>query len=311
MAKLSIPAISPELQQAFEPIIHQKCLDDDTKWEKSILPIFLDRLKSIETQIRQSVTSNANTPSTQVLDDITRTISRIRMHLQEYFPTAAPFTIRRIAEMVLLYEESEYSLSTVALANKYLLSLARLVCVQSKETSFREVSLSDSRSGEDQKRNGLSSTDYDKYGLPKDIEYSRLLWEDAPITETIMVKDKAELLEVVAEKGLSKSSSVEKQIEHSEANKNEASDKTVENGKNLGDSTLDNVILSETRVSQEKLEVHEAEGSDDSVATETKETSNASVEKLEHQEVMPETVSEAPSTSANHENPATKKAKLE
>lgn len=308
MAKLSIPAVSPELRQAFEPIILQKYLDDDAKWEKTILPLFLERLKSIEAHIRQSVTSNANTPSTHTLDNVTQTISRIRTHLQEYFTTAAPFTIRRIAEMLLLYEESEYSLSTVALANKYLLSLARLVCVQSKETSFREVSLLSSQS--DQERNGLSSVEYEKYGLPKDIEYSRLLWEDAPITETIMVKDKAELLEVVAEKGLSKTGSEGKQMEDSEGGEDASPNNDSKKEQESENSILNTTSASETRVSEEIMEGSQTNDTEGSATTQTKHDSKIRVQELVQREETKDDDSIDDAKAAD-EDPATKKAKLE
>lgn len=279
MAKLSIPPISPELRQAFEPIIKQKYLDDDTKWEKTILPIFLERLKTIETLIRQSVTSNALTPSIDTLDEILRAISRIRIHLEEYFTKAAPFTIRRIAELVLLYEDSEYSLSTVAQANKYLLSLARLVCVQSKETSFRAVTLNNNQfNGSQEVNNGqvgntLSSTEYDRYGLPKDIEYSRLMWDDAPITETIMVKDKAELLEVVAEKGLSRNDSKGMEKKESEVNENKVTSTATKNDIELEHSNA----LSTMKVSKSHT-LEEATQPDNSVQTKEESRLNVQVQ---------------------------------
>lgn len=200
MAKLAVPPISPRLRQAYEPIVTQKCLDDDTKWRDSLLPLLLDRIAAIESQIRLSLTANANTPSTKTLDEITQTIQRIRGHLNTNFSTAAPFTIRRIAEIILHYKESEYSLSTVELAHKYLLALARLVYVQSKETAFREVTLSDNENSTVPDDLELTAAEYYAHGLPKDIPFTRLLWEDAPITETIMVKDKSELLERVSSK---------------------------------------------------------------------------------------------------------------
>lgn len=191
MAKLNVPPVETNLRQELEQIVQQKYLRDDDRWSKTILPFLLSRLATIETQIRQSVTANAHTPSSDTYDDVTRKIERIRTHFTENFACGAPFTIFRIAEVVISYQESEYSLATVALAHKYLLALERLLCVQSKETAFES-------SYNSQKLQSREAIDGDAHGLSRDIKYTRLLWDDAPITDTIMVKTKDELLKKVA-----------------------------------------------------------------------------------------------------------------
>lgn len=194
MAKISVPSLDPELHQLASDIISKKGLDDDQKWVTSIHPLLLKRLETIEAQIQHSVTANANTPPTTTLDEVKRTLERIRETMEENFDSGPPFTIRRIAELLVQYEDSEYSLTTVALAHKYLLALARLICVQSKESSFKELEFVSASItlGSNSNANGEE--------LPKDIKFERLLWDDAPITETILVTNKTELLEKVAER---------------------------------------------------------------------------------------------------------------
>lgn len=254
MARLTVAPISPELREAFEPIIEQKVLNDDQKWEETLLPLFLDRISSIEIQIRQSLTSNINTPSTHTLDDITHTIARIRTHIEDNFSSSAPFTVRRIAELLLQYEESEYSLHTVTLAHKYLLALARLVCVQSKESAFTKTTIECESKSAAAENLGIPITDYNKFGLPKEIQYSRLLWEEAPITETILVKDKAELLEKVAEKN-SVSKNQEKECETDQPLESEVEAESVEAESEVEAESKEET--DESKIAQQDIEINQ------------------------------------------------------
>lgn len=219
MAKISVPSLDPELHQLASDIISKKGLDDDQKWVNSIHPLLVKRLETIEAQIQHSVTANANTPPTTTLDEVKRTLERIRETMEENFDSGPPFTIRRIAELLVQYEDSEYSLTTVALAHKYLLALARLICVQSKESSFKELQFISASStlGSNSNANGEE--------LPKDIKFERLLWDDAPITETILVTNKTELLEKVAERqnSMKENEDLDEISKHSPKSENEES----------------------------------------------------------------------------------------
>lgn len=198
MSKFKVPPLDPQFELALESIVEAKQLDDDEKWKTSLLPLLLDRVEAIETAVRE-YSAEPKSPLLQTLNEVTRTLVRVKTHLQDNFSSAAPFTIRRIAEILVQYDQSEYSLATVSLAHKYVLALARLVCVQSRETQFRDVLLSETEH-KGTNGNDVSQAENDEHGLPKDVKYTRLLWTDTPITETLMVKDKADLLKKVAEK---------------------------------------------------------------------------------------------------------------
>lgn len=202
MSRFNVPPLDPNFQKALESIIEAKKLDNDITWRDSILPLLLDRVTAISNSVSE-YPAVSKSPLLQAINELKHALERILTHLVENFSTAAPFTIRRIAEILVQYDQSEYSLATVSLTHKYVLALARLVCVQSRETQFRNISLTeDSNSNSTMgvvNDGSLSFAEKEEYGLPLDIKYTRIMWPNASITETIMVKSKEDLMKKVAE----------------------------------------------------------------------------------------------------------------
>lgn len=183
MAKLIVPPLDESFQKTLLLVIANKKLEDDGIWTVDILPGLVQRLREIETAVRQAQTANANTPNASTVAEITATCAKINRHLAENFANGAPFTIHRIAELMLHYASSGYSLSSVVLAQKYLDALARTVVVLSKETDhIQNLETSSGQGNGWTKRLREEGTpratpeDYDEHDLPTNIRFVALPW---------------------------------------------------------------------------------------------------------------------------------------
>lgn len=142
MAKLVVPPLDSRLAEIFNKVLQTKVLDDDNLWSHECLPLLYSRLDALHNLVREAQISNANTPDMNIVDDIFKTVEKIKAHLNDHFKTGAPFTVHRLGELLVDYSGSGYLLNTVVLAQKYVLALARTIRVLSKETDY-SVTLGD------------------------------------------------------------------------------------------------------------------------------------------------------------------------
>lgn len=181
MARLAAPPIDERLRLMLRSVLAKKSLDNDALWREEILPLINNFLEALGQLVRQSVTTNANAPAAHITDNINRTLSAISRTLANSFADSAPFTVHRLAELFVSYNESGYSLSTVALAQKWLVALARVLSVSSSESMFAErqtfaapaLSTSSSTSG---RSLDVLEDEREKYKLPPNIRFERLDW---------------------------------------------------------------------------------------------------------------------------------------
>lgn len=136
MAKLVVPPIDSRLEAILRKVLDAKILRDDALWSLECLPLLYSRLDALRNLVREAQVANAHAPDKSVVDHIFRTLERIRGHLEAHFLTGAPFTIHRLSELMVDYGASGYLLTTVVLAQKYVLALARTIMVVSKETDY-------------------------------------------------------------------------------------------------------------------------------------------------------------------------------
>lgn len=136
MAKLVVPPTDPRLHEILHKVLQAKLLQDDHLWSLECLPLLYTRLDALHALVREAQVANAHTPDTSVVDYIFKSIDRMKSHLKEHFEAGAPFTVHRLAELVVEYADSGYLLTTVLLAQKYVLALSRTISVLSKETDF-------------------------------------------------------------------------------------------------------------------------------------------------------------------------------
>ncbi|GEQ68470.1 hypothetical protein JCM33374_g2138 [Metschnikowia sp. JCM 33374] len=188
MAKLAVPPIDPRLRSLLLPVLAKKHLNDDVLWKTEISPLICSHLEAVGHSVRQSATTNANAPATKIVDEIHRTLGEISRNLARSFAVAAPFTIHRVAELLLSYHESGYSLTTVISAQKWLSALARAFSVSSSESSYnhkRNVavpSLSTTTPAGTQDSE-VSEEECRLHNLPPNIRFVRLNWEKKGVDE--------------------------------------------------------------------------------------------------------------------------------
>lgn len=136
MAKLVVPPINSRLEAILFKVLDAKVLRDDALWSLECLPLLYSRLDALRNLVREAQMANAHAPDKTIVDHIFRTLDRIRGHLEAHFLTGAPFTVHRLSELMVDYRASGYLLTTVVLAQKFVLALARTIMVLSKETDY-------------------------------------------------------------------------------------------------------------------------------------------------------------------------------
>ncbi|OBA19774.1 hypothetical protein METBIDRAFT_12819 [Metschnikowia bicuspidata var. bicuspidata NRRL YB-4993] len=186
MARLAVPPIDKRLRELLLPVLANKRLGDDALWQAEILPLLHNFLDSLADLVRQSATTNANAPTALITDDIHKMLGVISRNLAGSFADAAPFTIHRVAELILAYHESGYSLNTVILARKWLTALARVLSVTSSELSYMDtrvqaLPLSEGTTAGESL--GVLEHERQLAELPQIIRFERLEWPKIPDVE--------------------------------------------------------------------------------------------------------------------------------
>lgn len=182
MVRLVVPPVETQLYEALETPLQKGVLNDDDTWVQSVLPLLLDRIDQVKAAVHQAQTTNASGPTAKDVDTISGWCDKIRKHLEGQFKDGAPFTIYRLAELVLEPEKSGYSLATVQLAERYLAAFSRTIMVLSKETHHLENENGvhqkepDGKIEEDTVPNKATPSQYEEYDLPRDVTYISLPW---------------------------------------------------------------------------------------------------------------------------------------
>lgn len=189
-----MPPIDTRLRSLLLPVLADKRLDNDALWCSEVLPLLQEYLVSLGHLVRQSVTANANAPATKIVDEIHQTLDEISRNLSRSFASAAPFTVHRVAELLLAYDESGYSLTTVVLAQKWLLALARTLSVSSSELSYnlrRSVAAPPmyTSAAADEKHPAILEEDCRRHNLPPNIRFVPLPWEPKSPSEPEVEKE--------------------------------------------------------------------------------------------------------------------------
>ncbi|KAK6456009.1 uncharacterized protein RJT20DRAFT_5415 [Scheffersomyces xylosifermentans] len=143
---LSIPELDVELEATLQHIVETRTFDPDTepeKWSKTILPAIITRLNLIsEIASSQGEQFNTRPEGVDLPSAISSTNSRIVRQLQQAFVEHPPFTIVRIAEILLNPKQEGYDLVNNSQILKYFNSLAKIVFVSSSITDFPPTTFS-------------------------------------------------------------------------------------------------------------------------------------------------------------------------
>ena len=170
---LQVPPVSDKLQNALQRVLDNKILNDDAFWCADILPALLDRLH----EIKLLVASKDMHP--ECLEaDIVAVADEIQSRLQTEFLDGAPFTILRIAELVLRYDDNGYSLSTAQHMKKYIDALKKTVFVLSKETDYPLLPGETSRPQTPSTLFLATPLDYDHHNLPTNVLFVPIPWAE-------------------------------------------------------------------------------------------------------------------------------------
>ncbi|PIS54344.1 hypothetical protein CJI97_004047 [Candidozyma auris] len=188
MPRLEVPPVDPQVRGALDPVLKDGIFNDDDTWSSTLLPSLLERLQAIKAAVLHAQKTNASGPQAKDIEKISTFCEKIEKHLKSHFQDGAPFTIYRIAELLLEPEKSGYSLTTVQQAERFLAAFARTIMVVSKETEH----LSDSDENGSSQVNGANGKEanarlangheiatpeqYEQFDLPKDVTYISLPW---------------------------------------------------------------------------------------------------------------------------------------
>lgn len=171
MTAIEVPLIADGLQASLKRVIDDKRLGDDIFWRTHVRPAVSQRITDIKHRIE------ASQPQEK---ELVASLDYIQNRLEGAFLQGAPFTIHRLAELILYYRDSGYSLSTTQRAAKYIDALKKVVLVLSRETEFGETS-SDEHTGRKLVAAGSSfnatSLDNQDRGLPTNVPFVEITWD--------------------------------------------------------------------------------------------------------------------------------------
>ncbi|CCE85235.1 Piso0_004817 [Millerozyma farinosa CBS 7064] len=112
----------------------QACTIDENDWKNKALPGILESIEQIgSTSIEIEKSSPHDQEAIRKLD---RGKLRLISHLKAHFGVAAPFTIRRIAELLLDPKKEGYTLNTLQEKVKFFNALSKSVLVSSALNEF-------------------------------------------------------------------------------------------------------------------------------------------------------------------------------
>lgn len=173
MAKLDAPQVEPSLCALLAPILLNGALDNDQLWQTQIVPLLTSHFRCFKALVRQTASSGAK-EATLSAHEICVKIDAIQQNLDR-FAEKAPFTIYRVAELLLRPEESGYLVATLAQAQKWVTAVLRLLCVALSETRFAASSVADSAATEIP-LGGISAAQYKQYKLPTNVTFVEIEW---------------------------------------------------------------------------------------------------------------------------------------
>lgn len=165
MTAIEVPLIAGELQIALQKVIEAKCLEDDIFWRTDIRPALSQRITDLKQLLEAS----------QAPTNLVKSLDFVQNRIDVAFSNGAPFTIHRLAELILFYRDSGYDLDTPQQAQKYVDALKKVVLVLSKESEFEELPETDElerRRAESQ----LSTIDYQGHKLPTNVSFVEISW---------------------------------------------------------------------------------------------------------------------------------------
>lgn len=143
MHMLEIPSLDPGLAAALEEVIALKQYSEKSKfnWSSDILPKLIERLVVIqEISSKANENHNKGPRGVDIPLEIKKKNEKIIDQLKRVFLDKPPFTIQRIAEIVICPEKEGYVLSSKAQVLKYFNSLCKLVVVATSCSDYPEVS---------------------------------------------------------------------------------------------------------------------------------------------------------------------------
>lgn len=112
----------------------QACTIDEDDWKNKALPSILELIEQIGST---SIETEKISPSDQeAIRKLERGKSRLVSHLKTHFGVAAPFTTRRIAELLLNPRKEGYALNTLQEKVKFFNALSKSVLVSSTLNEF-------------------------------------------------------------------------------------------------------------------------------------------------------------------------------
>lgn len=132
-----IPAITEELAKPLRRIIDENDFQDCNRkeWEEQMLPEIIRRVEELSEAGREMGNNEHNAPH-ELLDDIEQLKQKFGRTLKEKFLHEPPFTIIRLAELLLQPREEGYDLVDCKHVLKYLKALTKSVLISSSVFCF-------------------------------------------------------------------------------------------------------------------------------------------------------------------------------
>lgn len=176
---LPIAPVSDELELLCRSVISEKFCILHAVWLALFAPLLAQRLRDIQTGVAgPSVSGGVGGGKTAAV--IGRTIA----HLNDTLSRDPPFTLLRIAELVVDYTCNGYAVDTPTAVEKYVTALFKVVNVQSLELEIASLATGASptellASSESRSPLGcVSLEDYAKHDLPMNIKFQALNWDE-------------------------------------------------------------------------------------------------------------------------------------
>lgn len=142
MPELAIPPLKEGLECSLREIVSSKkyTKKSDSEWSSEILPQVLARIEEItDVAITQGEKYNKRPEGIDLPKAIVRIKKKIEIHLKTTFMDNPPFTLHRIAEIILRPEQEGYALTNNAQILKYFNSFSKLVVVASSVNDYPDV----------------------------------------------------------------------------------------------------------------------------------------------------------------------------
>ena len=148
-----LPQLDSELRTELEVIIQNKTFDESKsqlQWNDGILPKLITRLNELAA-LSKDGDRFGNPKGIDFIAEIGATNETITHHLAEQMSSSPPFTIHRLAELIVDPNSQGYTITNNDQLFKYFNSLKKVCIVSSRISEFPPVRIGNETNGHDKK----------------------------------------------------------------------------------------------------------------------------------------------------------------